>query len=288
MPNTFKIKQPRDFGALITAPFTYIRKHYEVLGKSLLYFIVPLIAVTSILMTQYFTATFEMGMNPEALETGGGLSNMFSMYGASTLFSMITMTALAALIYTHMKLVANETFANSRIAVDHIWQGIKSNFVGILLISIGIFFATMLGSLFFILPGIFIAIKLTLVTAAYVLEDKHSISDAFSRSWHLITNHWWFTLGLVIVLSILIGLLSQALSLPFIIATAISGFSGFTDPNSAGTIIAIFYGFVTSLSYIFYSIIYLALGFHFYNLVERKEGEGLRQRINEIGNSANA
>ncbi|WP_445666422.1 hypothetical protein [Fodinibius sp. AD559] len=288
MPDTLKIKQPRDFGDLITAPFTYIRQHYEVLGKSLLYFVVPLIAVTSILMTQYFSASFEMGMNPDAMNSGDFLSKFMATSGTGTFFGVLTMTALAAVIYTHMKLVADETVSNAKITVDHIWQGLKSNFLGILMISIGVFFATMLGVIALVIPGIFISVKLTLVAAAYVLEDNHSISDAFSRSWHLITNHWWFTLGLVLVLSILIGLLSQALSLPFVIVSAISGFSGFADPNTAGTLIAIFYGFVTSLNYIFYSILYLALGFHFYNLVERKEGAALQQRINEIGNSANA
>ncbi|PAU93458.1 hypothetical protein CK503_12060 [Aliifodinibius salipaludis] len=288
MPDTFKIKQPRDFGDLITAPFTYIRQHYEVLGKSLLYFVVPLIAVTSILMTQYFSASFEMGMNPDAMESGEFLSNFMATSGTGTFFGVLTMTALAAVIYTHLKLVADQTVSNTEITVDDIWKGLKSNFLAILVISIGVFFATVFGMIALIIPGLFISVKLTLVTAAYVLEDKHTISDAFSRSWHLVTNHWWFTLGLVIVVSILIALLSQALSLPFVIISAISGFSGFADPNTAGTLIAIFYGFVTSLNYVFYSILYLALGFHFYNLVERKEGEGLRQRINEIGNSANA
>lgn len=279
----FEVRQIRDFGSLITDSFYYLRRHFRLLGKSILYFVIPLIAVSGLLVIRYTDQTFELSA-AEAGDPAAFFGDIIFSALGSGLFTALAMTALAAVVYTHIGLVAGQANPSEQLGIDDVWQGFKENFLGILLISILVFIATFFGMLFFIIPGIFIGVKLVLTSAAYVLEDR-SIGEAFSRSWNLVTNHWWTTFGLMIVMYIFVMLMSYAISLPFFIVSAFSGFAGLEDPRSMSTLFGIFYGLTTSLTYIFYTILYISLGLHFYNLLERKEGAGLQERISQIDDS---
>lgn len=289
MAKKIEIKKVQDFGDLVSAPFYYIRQHFRSLGKSILYFVVPLIAVAGIAVSQLATTPFTM--DPEDIESGAYIAEVIASSLSGSIFGILAMTALAAVVYHHIKLVADETVDNDSIEPQDIWPGVKSDFLMLLLISLGVGLATGIGIIFFILPGIFISIKLVLTTAVYVIEDV-DFGDAFSRSWHLVTNHWWYTFGLVVVMYIFASLMTNAITFPFVIVSFISGFSGLENPETMeqtmGPVFSIFYGLSTSLSYVFYTIVYICLGMHYYNLIERKEGKELTERIDQIDNSAEA
>lgn len=284
MVEIFKIKRARDFGNLVSAPFYYVRRHFKTLGKSVLYLVVPLIALASVVISQ--TAMQPFNLDPESIGTASYFTDLFVSSIVSSLVGLLTMTMLSAVVYHHLKLVADDTVESSSIQVETIWEGVKSDFFMLLLINIGVGLATMVGTIFLIIPGIYIAVKLLLVSAVYVTEDLE-LGDAFSRSWNLITNYWWQTFGLLVIMYIFVSMMSAAITFPFSIMTVLSGFSGFSDPESMGTFFSIFYGLTTSLTYTFYTIMYICLGLHYYNLVERKEGAWLSQRIDEIDEFGN-
>lgn len=285
MAKTFEIKKVQDFGDLVSAPFYYIRRHFKSLGKSILYFVVPLIAVAGIAVSQLATTPFNM--DPESIESGAYITEVIASSLSGSIFGVLAMTALAAVVYHHVKLVADESIDNNTIEPQDIWPGVKSDFLMLLVIYIGISLATVVGFIFFILPGIFISVKLVLTTAVYVIEDV-DFGDAFSRSWHLVTNYWWYTFGLVIIMYIFASLMTNAITFPFLIISIFSGFSGLENPEALGPIMSTFYGLTTSISYVFYTIVYICLGMHYYNLVERKEGKELTERIEQIDDSAKA
>ena len=272
MTNIFEIKKIRDFGSLLSASFYYVRRYFKSLGKSVLYFVVPIILVSGILVSQFMMPSLDMAQ--------GGVVNPFSMLSSSLVSGVIGvlgMTALAAVVFNHLKFAAAGR-KDSNIQVEEVWEGLKDDFFMILLINIGVFIATFFGMLFFVIPGIFISVKLTLVSAVYVLEDR-TLSDAFSRSWNLISNYWWVTFGLVLVMGIFVSLMSMTASMPLTIFATFANFSGLENPH---TTIGMFYALVNALTYIFYTVMYLCLGLHYYNLVERKEGAELEKRISQI------
>ena len=284
MAKIFQIKEVRDFGDLISSPFYYIRRHFKTLGKSVLYFVVPFIAVAGIAVSQLALSPFSI--NPEDVESGAYLMDMLSASFSTTIFGVLAMTVLTAVVFHHMKLVADESIENDNIQPEDIWPGVKADFLMLIVISIGVGLATMFGTLFFILPGIFIAVKLVLVSAVYIFEDV-DLTEAFRRSWNLITNYWWFTFGLVIIMYIFTSLMTNVITFPFLIGSFVAGFSGFENPEQAmGPIFSIFYGLTTSLSYIFYTLMYVCLGLHYFSLVERKEGKALSERIDQIDDSS--
>ena len=85
--------------------------------------------------------------------------------------------------------------------------------------------AVMLGTLLLIIPGIFLGVALYFAAQTAVVEDKRGL-DTLKRSRELVKDHWWRTLGILILLS----LLSALLALPLGFVTQIIGSSADNGP----------------------------------------------------------
>ena len=277
--NIFKIKKRRDFGSLITDSFLYVRYYIKSLGKSVLYFVVPFMVLSTIFTYHYSMQVHniqsQLANNPLGIYTSGAY---LSALGARAIFSLLTMTALITVVFNHMKLAARDQYVDENIRISDIWDGVKSDFLMILLLSVCVYFVSSLGAILLIIGMIFLLIKFQLVTAAYILEDT-GFGNSFSRSWYLTKDYWWLTFGLLFVMGILIVVMSFGISIPVLILSAFSGFAGAKDP---GSILSIFSAAAAALGYVFYILLYICMGLHFYNLVERKEGTELSDRIDQI------
>lgn len=268
------LTRPRDFGDLITDSFGYVRTHYRSLGKAVLYFVVPIIAVSSLFFGQYMQQIASIQADPDSLDS---ISAMFTSLGGSGIFGMLASAAMSVVVFNHMALVAESDGNN--VTVHQIWERFKSDIWAIIAISILTFIFTFLGMIAFFIPGLYLAIKFTLIPAAYI-KERIGISDAFSRSWHLTTNFWWFTLGLIIVMGLLVSFMSYFLAIPIMLTSMFVEFAG----GQAGidTVITIIYATAVLLGYLFYALLYISIGLHYFNLVERKEGSTMKQRIDQI------
>ncbi len=77
-----------------------------------------------------------------------------------------------------------------------------------------------LGSLFLIIPGIYLGIKLAFVVCAIALEDQGALGG-FGYSWNLVKGRWWGVFWAFLVLSLIVGLPLLILSLIVGISVAI-------------------------------------------------------------------
>jgi hypothetical protein len=64
----------------------------------------------------------------------------------------------------------------------------------------------LIGFIFFVIPGIYIAVRFTVASQAAVLE-RQSVTDSLRRSWNLVQGNWWRVFGIIIVVTILVGVL---------------------------------------------------------------------------------
>lgn len=78
----------------------------------------------------------------------------------------------------------------------------------------------LLAMLAFIIPVFWVAPKLALTPYIYLLSEKSGEANPLGSSWRITTGHYWPTLGLMILLSITIGL---ALIITLMFAFALSG-----------------------------------------------------------------
>jgi hypothetical protein len=107
----------------------------------------------------------------------------------------------------------------------------------VLLVSLLVGLATLAGLIVFIIPGIYIGIRLATSTQALVVEGRRP-TEAMGRSWELVGGHWWHAFGTLLVAALLTGLVNALITAPF------SGTSWFVQAVVAAvaTVVTLPYG----------------------------------------------
>jgi hypothetical protein len=84
----------------------------------------------------------------------------------------------------------------------------------VLLVSVLVGLATIGGLILFIIPGIYIGVRLAVSIEALVVEGRRGI-QAMSRSWELAGGHWWHAFGTLVVAGLLTGVVNAVITAPF-------------------------------------------------------------------------
>ena len=273
VPSKIEFRKVRDFGALLNVTFDYVRKNFKLLFKSNLFITAPFILITGVFMGIYQSSMFTFADNQDL--SAIGLPFLLAMF-----FMVLSYLIITVVTYSHL-MIYNES-ETGEFELDDIWQMVKKNFLLILLTGIGYSILVVLGFIFLIIPGIYLSISLSLIFIVR-LEEKLGFFDAVSRCIKLIKNNWWFTFGLILVIGIIQGFLVYALYIPNYIMMFVTAFSGIDSETSGlNRILYIFTSIISSLGVLIYSISTIAIAFHYYNLVERKEAPGLLEQIDQI------
>jgi|WetSurSiteA1Bulk_404760.scaffolds.fasta_scaffold04308_6 hypothetical protein len=268
-----EFRKVRDFGGLLNVTFDYLKKNFKVLFKSNLLISAPAILLAGVFMGIYQSSMFNFTDSPDLALIG-------IPFLIGLLFTILAYTIVTIVTYSH--LMVYKQSEDGIFDIEDVWQMVKKNFFLILFTGIGYSFAAGLGFVLLIIPGIYLSIALSLIFIVR-LEEELSFFDAVSRCTKLIKDNWWFTFGLIIVVGIVQGFLGFILVLPNYMVTFFVAFTG-VDSDSGGfnRILYIISSIISSLSVLLYSISTIAIAFHYYNLVERKEAPGLLQQIEEI------
>ncbi|GGT03149.1 glycerophosphoryl diester phosphodiesterase membrane domain-containing protein [Nonomuraea spiralis] len=96
---------------------------------------------------------------------------------------------------------------------------------------------------------LFITTRFAFAAPAVVLEGRGPI-DAMRRSWHLVTGDFWRVLGILLLTSLLVGVVSGVLSVPFSFGGTLIGMLGGGSPGSA-VVAAVFIAVGGTLSAMF-------------------------------------
>jgi hypothetical protein len=84
----------------------------------------------------------------------------------------------------------------------------------ILVVSILVGLATLLGLIVLIIPGIYIGVRLAVSTQALVVEGKQG-TQAMRRSWDLVGGHWWHAAFTVLLAGLLTEVVNAVITAPF-------------------------------------------------------------------------
>ena len=270
-----ELRKVRDFGALIGVTFEFIRQNFKLLLKSGFFIVGPFILLAGIFMGMYQSTAF----NFRNMSTLNSIGLPFLFY---ILFAMLSVLMLNVVIYSLVILYEEEGVGN--FDLNDIWQKTKSNFWMLFITGIGYTFFVILGSVFLIIPGIYLAVTLSLIYMIRIREGSGFFS-AFDRCTKLISKNWWFTFGIIIVIGLIQGFIGFIFYIPNYIALFALTLSGLSNPaqSSTGHIIFTITSIISSLNLLLYMISVIGISFHYYNLVERKEAPSLLERIDTIG-----
>lgn len=277
--------QQRDFGNKINATFQYVGQNFRSLGLALLYIVGPVAVVAGIAsgviqsnMLKLMSESAEtQADNPMAAFQA--LSQFTSpTFWLATLFSLLANVVVILTTYAHMKVY--ERTKNSDISVADVWAEVQPAIGRAIVISLLISVITGVATLFFIIPGIYVAVVLSLALAVTVFEGT-DFGGTWDRCFKLIRDKWWSTFGLIIVMAIIVLIVGLIFAIPTAIIAFFIGAKMLPDVSTVWLVLGNVIALVgrTLLN----AVIYMAIGFQYTNLVERQEGRGLISAVDSIG-----
>ena len=281
MKPPIQLQQERDFGQKINVTFEFMIQNFKPLMLSLLYIAGPPALIGGFFMGAYQSRmiTFQR----DILNSDGVDSTFSSFYamGSSILMLVIFLGAasLAATLVVNAYLIEYEK-GNRAITPEAIWNRMKDYIGASIGYSIVMFVFVMIATLFFVIPGIYVGVTLSLMYMVMMREGL-GLEATFRRCFYLINDKWWSTFGLVFIMGIIASILGYVFQIPTMIITFSSILQIGDGVNDFWTTVSGIIGTVGSI--LVRSLVLVALGFQYYNLVERRDGSGILGAIDNIG-----
>lgn len=279
----FEFRKARDFGSIINDTFAFIRQNIAIMGKALLFITGPLLIIQGVLAGLYSSKSSLMLL-------GGDTANPF---GAIFSLEYLLLILCGLVSYTFITLIALEFMVlyvakgPGAITVDEIWQAVKKDFWMIVFTNIGTFFVVMFFMLILVIPGIYFALVMALVPMIRV-QERLGFFAAIRRSAKLMSGSWWFTLGLLLLMAIIVGMMGSVMALPSAGVTFFAMLHKADASNYFYKALFIITGILQQLISMFSVVILISIGYQYFSLVEKKEGHGLLSKIEEIGKPKDA
>lgn len=281
---SIELRKVRDIGQVINVSFSFIVQEYKLFFRTLSILVLPVYLVLKIIaiFIQYQTyGSFFDETNWLVAYSNGRWESSLIVF----LINLITGSLLVATVYGYIKqynLKGHDNFAVSDVANEvreWFWKILGSNIALLLLIIVGFFLL--------IIPGLYIAIPLSFITAVMVFENRR-MSISFSRCFNLLKGNWWWVFLLLIIIGIIIIAISFACSIPFIIFGFTKALHNVRDihQNQALSDLNVF-AYITNavrVLIVFFTniIIYIAFSFQYFSMVEQKERPSLAKKIENI------
>lgn len=288
--NRFNFNKKRDFGEIINATFTFIKQHFKPLFKGGLFIAGPVVLFggifNSIFTTHFFTLTKNPNPNPSFLTSALGYM------GIGYLFLCVGFVMFSAVILSYVKLYVG---GKENISVSDLWNACKGKILPLIGLGIVAYFMIAIGFVVLILPGIYLALALSFSGVAVVLENK-GVFSSISRSFQVVSGHWWSLFGLMFVISIITAIISYAFMIPMYLVLFLYGMNNSADPQTAAdtiigfssTFSAIYTPFYMLVSMLVSTISIIALVVKYYSILEEKEGIGILQEIDSLDTEVQA
>lgn len=297
----------RPFGDKLNATFVFIRENAIPFFKAQLLIAGPILLLMTIVINQFSFDFINLGFNPEELNASDAF-RLLKLYGLLIISGIITSAIMPAVTFSYMK--AYQEKSPQLITNSDITSGLGSrifNLLGFNLLSAIILaavafilsfavgfsaaasaFLVVIFGMLLLIAVIYIAVSFSLGSSIIVFENNNPI-DAIGRSFRLISGKWWSTFGLIVVMGILSLIINQLFGLPRAIFFGVKAFTSFEEGGDFSSLVQMTTGeqalnilfsvFETFGSIVTNSLVFIAIAFQYFNLVERKESRGLLSQI---------
>ncbi len=307
--NKLEFFRKRSFLDKFGATFQFLNENAWPFLKAQLVITAPVLIIISVLMNEVSGGLMALISGVQNLKAND-IIDLLGLYGLSLLSILVTTALIPTVTYGYM--IQYQVLKPKEITISKVMEGFSGKFFNIL----GFYFLTSLAVvafgfligftssvstdligkwvLVFFFLGCTVLLVLTIVLmlgAPSIAFEKGNPIDAFGRVFTLAKSKWLSTFGLVIC----VGIIGLIISFVFATPRAITfGIEAYLSPNAKSELEVMDEALVnTPLSILFsclesfgticlYSLIYIALGFQYFNLVERRESKGLISEIDGI------
>lgn len=275
---TIELRKQRDFSAVISTGFQFVRQNWKTLYRPLIFICLPPYLVASF----FFGSFFRTVMVDAQAGYVGSFGTSFGSMGLGYLLMIFSALLMYAMIYEYMRhYMQNHGLPPS---TGELWKATSRQLPAYFAIAVLAGILIFAGVFLLIVGALWLAIVFTMAFPLRSFEGA-GITDCIGRSFKLIKGHWWETFGLVLVLAMLIGFLGYFIYLPFMMLTGFGAMSGLENPAEMGermgwmmTVFMMLSGVVTVL---LQPLILVPVGLQALSLMEEKEGRGLLERVEQ-------
>ena len=302
-------RRERDFGAKIGSTFEFVAAQFKPLFKCLAYFVLPGALLAGIgmglFMSKFLAMMPQVGSaahGPIKIARNYGLNpfsgTSFVGIGLAVAGFLVAFLLLSSTVYGFVRVRMNLP-ADAVVQPAQVWAYVSRRLGRVVkawllltlvtLVGMGVVGGTLalLGPGFVVLlflPLIWATVCLALYFPALWMEDE-GVLATLRRSFYLVKGKWWSTLGLYVIVSFITSIINYVFLIPvygLMVARLMLKLPGFDSELlsvAATSIYALGWIFTASLPLI-------AMLFQYFNLVERKEGVGLRLLVGTLGQTA--
>ena len=316
--DTIILEQERDFGDKINASFTFVSQNFKTIFLSVLYFAGPLSMIggiaNGIVQSNNLDFTTSGAVKPRGTSAGEIFANSFGdsfthlltlNYLIAVIFLILASITVAITVYA---IILEYKENPESLTIERVWERMKTIFLPVLgsygitlfiFILIILAFGGIIGALVSsgggifagFLSGIIVIVGFVIIfyffvmyslSPAIVAYEGIGAWEALGRAKFLIKDKWWSTFGLIMIIAIINSFVALIFGAPAMIVTFMKvlkvggGISG-NVPLIVTTMISTIGQVVVS------SLTYIAISFQYFNLVEKREGNGLKMLIEGIG-----
>ncbi|MEQ5790532.1 hypothetical protein J4E06_05680 [Muricauda sp. NFXS6] len=289
--NYIEFKKQRELGEILSDSFGFIRNEFKPFFGTILKIVGPYILVMLISMGFYM---YTIGDVFNLTTIGNRTVNW-----ASPVIMVISVLALMLSSIAAYVLAQGTVLYYIKSYIDHkgetnfdeIRQGVYGSFWSLIGLGILVGLSVFVGALFCLIPGIYLAVPLSISFAILVFLKKDTM-ESYQYSFTLIKENWWITFATLFVIYIIVMIATYAFSLPGVIYTWIKMgiFSGEMDAENMNLFsdpIYLLLNILSSLVQFLMNIILLVgTSLVFFNLNEKKNFTGTFERIESLGKSS--
>ncbi|RNI30074.1 hypothetical protein EFA69_11215 [Rufibacter immobilis] len=276
-----ELHQERDLGQKLNATFAFLRQNFKPLFRCVLLYVVPFALLAGIFSGVYQSTQLRELSGAVQYSSWGEFSYSNSVnsvhYWVSLFFTLVSGVLLCLTVYGYMLEYRQN---QGEVTPGAVWARAKSNFIPLLYSSVGVVVLCGLATLLLLLPGIYVTVALSLFGIVMLYEETGFL-DTVERCFYLVKGHWWSAFGFLLLVMLLQGVIGFMGSLPAIVVYIFRILQ--LPGGDSDMLLIVASSFTTILSLVLYVISTTAVGFLYFDLVERKDGVGLLEQVNQIG-----
>ncbi|MCG9972715.1 hypothetical protein [Christiangramia crocea] len=279
-----QFKKQRELGEILSVTFKFLRENYKPAGRIFLKLVGPVFILLIASVTYYAWATLDFSfMSASGFDSSGFVISAALMLLAYLLY----ITTMTGTVYHIIKSYMTN---QGEIISTEVVNGMKSDFGKLLLLTFISWILIFAGMLLFILPGIYLAIPLSLASAVLVFR-REGVMDSISDCFQLVKNNWWMTFATLLCIGLIVYLIGLIFQLPVLFFYMIKAFI-IASEGSAADVSEVFgpgyiiLNVITSIfQYLIYSITPIGVAFVYFNLNEKQNFTGAYETIQKLGNN---
>lgn len=264
-------RKERDFGSILNTTFVFIRQEFKPLLKAVMVYSGPFILLTAIATGYYQSDVFDMAFFFRNFQLSAFFERIFLNLALLLCASVLSYTMMVLTICSYIRLYIDN--GKDGFELEDIGRLVARNFLKVFGCTILVFLMIGIGMIFCILPGVYLAVSVSLIYPVMIFGDK-GFGNALSGSFSLTHSQWWWTLLLLLVVYLIVGIAAYVFTIPQVVLSLMYGIStiknGADASGSIKDVMLILTTFSTFINSLLGVVPLIALSLQYFNIVCKK------------------